>query len=422
MTDPIDPPFEPGPLDPMRPHTDPQAVRAWPAPFLWAVIILCTLTMMVLILMEQRSTPPPADPAAGNLIVEMQSRLIFAIHEMAPLQQSSTDITDQIDQLRSASTRPGVAWRLGALEMALAGNRETALDHVLDQLSLAQADPTDQATTEMHELVVRAVRDPDSLNAAEKSTLADELGWAGNLLAAGNAQNGDPHWQTARSAAIKTFAILIGAFFFYLLAGFVGLVLLIIAVIRMVGREPAFRFRQLSTSVNQGVYLEAFALYLTLSLTLPLMATVIVVSTAGQASAQSTMLPVGLAALAIASILGVIWPMWRGARWHDVRRDLGLHSGRGVFIEILCGIVGYVTVLPLLGIGIILTFFFVIVAGLIEQMVRSPASPPHELAGHPIFEMLADPSAGAIIGVLFLASIFAPFFEETLFRGALLNG
>jgi membrane protease YdiL (CAAX protease family) len=117
--------------------------------------------------------------------------------------------------------------------------------------------------------------------------------------------------------------------------------------------------------------------------------------------------------LILSSVVGVVWPMVRGVPAGRVRHDLGLHRGRGVFREVASGVAGYAAVLPIFAVGFLAT---------LALMALWTAITPTEAGGpvsHPVIEMIAEGDVAVRLTMLFLAAGFAPFFEETLFRGAL---
>lgn len=80
--------------------------------------------------------------------------------------------------------------------------------------------------------------------------------------------------------------------------------------------------------------------------------------------------------------------------------------------DILCGIAGYVIVLPLLAISLL-------VAVRLQQLLLPEAPPP----SHPAVERLLSqpPSATLLIGIFLMVSVMAPLVEELLFRGVMLS-
>ena len=101
--------------------------------------------------------------------------------------------------------------------------------------------------------------------------------------------------------------------------------------------------------------------------------------------------------------LAILWPRLRGLPWKKVRQDLGWHAQRGWAKEVVCGVAGWLAMLPVLALAVVVTVFLARYAG-----GKAP--------GHPIMgEIRWD--AWSVIKLYLLASVWAPITEETLFRG-----
>jgi membrane protease YdiL (CAAX protease family) len=110
----------------------------------------------------------------------------------------------------------------------------------------------------------------------------------------------------------------------------------------------------------------------------------------------------------------IAWPVVRGTGFGRWRREIGLHSGEGVFKELFCGIAGYLAGIPVLLVAMVIS----IVAVLIKTTggPAGGASPPP--VENPIVELVSK--GGAAPWLLFaLATVWAPLVEECIFRGAL---
>jgi membrane protease YdiL (CAAX protease family) len=114
---------------------------------------------------------------------------------------------------------------------------------------------------------------------------------------------------------------------------------------------------------------------------------------------------VGLSvALYLLLMLLPFWPRLRGIPAGEWREGLGLDRGKGVWREIGAGLVGYLTGFPIFMVGIGLTLVLAVLAD--------------ERAAHPAVDQASEGVVG-IIGLLLAATIWAPWVEETVFRGAL---
>ena len=112
----------------------------------------------------------------------------------------------------------------------------------------------------------------------------------------------------------------------------------------------------------------------------------------------------------------IFWPLVRGVSWGRWRRDMGWHSGRGVWREIWSGVYAYFAGLPLLAMAAIVTLVIVLIRqAAAAQATGEPAPPP----SNPIVEILGSASGFTMLMLFVLATVWAPVVEETLFRGGL---
>jgi len=142
-------------------------------------------------------------------------------------------------------------------------------------------------------------------------------------------------------------------------------------------------------------YLEAFAIYLAGFIGLSLLVRMIW---------PGERLGTAIAAGAVAVLFAVFWPRLRGVPWAKLRQDLGWHPGRGWGREILCGVAGYLAMLPLLALAVMVTLF-------LSRYIAGKAP------SHPIMEEITS-NGWNILKLYLLAAVWAPITEETLFRGA----
>ena len=144
-----------------------------------------------------------------------------------------------------------------------------------------------------------------------------------------------------------------------------------------------------------GVFLEGFALYLILFVALG-----IGLRYFGPVSLQWNWL-----ALAILPIVW-IWTMLRGSTSVERRQAFGWTRGQGFLREIGAGLGGYLAGLVIIAVGCLVTVLLVRITG---AHATSPIV--QELGGGP----------WRLAGLYAMACIFAPFMEETMFRGILFH-
>ncbi len=247
-----------------------------------------------------------------------------------------------------------------------------------------------------------------ALTADQTKLLRDELGWFGKAAVAPPGTGRDvTRSKIEMSARIVLFTFLgaAGVLVVVGVAGLIGLVVLVILALQLrtrSGVQPG--------NVHHGLYAETFGIWMIL---FPL----------GQfgagvvgALAPTFAMPAVLAVF-FASLLVLFWPVLRGARWSDVRADVGLTLGRNPTAEPFIGVLGYAMGLPMLAVGLVLVFILIGVQAffLPEQGVFDPAGGP----AHPILLELGGPAIWPKVMILFLAAVAAPIVEETMFRGVL---
>ena len=226
--------------------------------------------------------------------------------------------------------------------------------------------------------------------------LSDHLGWFGQLALTQGLPADDPARVAALHVAHQSFVMTIALLVAMVLLLGLGFLLLILLIVLFSLGKLRFLF-QPAPATGPPMFLESFAMwgvtYLILSLILNRWQT-------GHSPLLFELI------FALLSTLVAMWPMMRGSTWPQLRQSLGWHTGRGVFVEIGAGALGYLAGLPILGVGVLIT--------LVLSKIGH-ANPTHpiqqELAGHL--------SAGKIVSLLITISVAAPFLEETMFRGAL---
>jgi membrane protease YdiL (CAAX protease family) len=102
----------------------------------------------------------------------------------------------------------------------------------------------------------------------------------------------------------------------------------------------------------------------------------------------------------------IFWLHRNGASSEERRNALGWYKGKGVLREIGAGIAGYLAGLVVVVVGFLVTYLLVKHTG---------ASPEHPLVN------FLQGNIWHVLGLYALVSGFAPFMEETMFRGALFH-
>ena len=240
------------------------------------------------------------------------------------------------------------------------------------------------------------------LSDAEKVTLETSLGWFGELAVG---SQDDEARARAMNPARRTFFGLVGV----ILAGFGALLLggFFLVLLGILVHMGKLRGGVVPGGGNGGIYAETFALYMALFIGASFLLrflTRYLPEDWGGLWLSGVVMILSLAALA--------WPVIRGVRWADVRRDLGLYTG-GI-ADIPLGIGTYLIALPLLGLGLLVMFGMMLLRrhmGLGDPESAGPS--------HPIIGIALSGDIWAWVQMIFVACVLAPLVEEIMFRGAL---
>jgi membrane protease YdiL (CAAX protease family) len=233
-----------------------------------------------------------------------------------------------------------------------------------------------------------------------QESLTERHGWFARLAISHQRPGGDPlRWEVVSGA--PGVGIFLGLETLWNWGTFLlGTVLAIVTLVKIRGFEPAM----VETDVPRSVYAEMFAVFL-LGFLVALAMSVFVI---GQTGAWTIFMGEAVTWSASAACL---YPLLRGVRFQELCIDVGWTRGEGITKEIGAGLLGYLAGLPL-------HFVYHIILGAIEAAVHGSSS-GEEKVQYPLFPVPVSASwMIVLIGVLG-SCVWAPFFEETFFRGAL---
>jgi membrane protease YdiL (CAAX protease family) len=289
------------------------------------------------------------------------------------LPQVDTAATEADDKVRAAI----VAGEVGGA---------AAATQRLDELPVEARDRDDVRTLSK----LYATGSPDEIAASQRDEVLQKHGWFGRLALSYGKPADDPDRRAALNPAIRTAVVLFAASGFGLLALLAGLVLLILATIRRLGGRLPTAYRPATGPT--GPFLEAFAVYLLGMVGIAAVVRRIVGDRVGATWFVIVILPTVF-----------MWPLLRGVSRADLRAGLGWHRGRGFWREAGAGVVGYLAGLPVLLLGAMITLA-------LQRFSGSDTS-------HPIVNEVAR-GGWRTVQLFFLAAVWAPIVEETMFRGA----
>ena len=374
---------------------------------------------------------PSGEPSEGDdlqdtvglVVVELHGKYLIGAARMTPM--SGPALYDKFEPMLNVGSL-AQRQRFIVLAAELAGpaaarSRLEELDRLIDAPTVGEPltlDP-DQATVQrvLHELYpagldeldeeqARVVAAKATISDLDREVVADRLGWFGRLAVSGlsgqDTEVRDGLMASATAVAIAIFSVAtvgIGG----LVVGFAGLVLAV--VMMFLGR---LRSGLGAARGGHCIYAETFAIWFVLFVGLQDLIALV----------PDTGLHMGLFVAGFPlSLLALAWPVVRGISWGDVRRDIGWTLGARPALEPLIGLGGYLVTLPILGLGMVITFLLMAMQGLLagEADTFAPAGGPV----HPIIVYMSGPDIGPKLLVLVLAAVAAPLVEETMFRGVL---
>ena len=369
----------------------------------WILITLFVAGIAALQAIPEPKAQETGEDPAGLVVMQLQSQYLLGV---ASLTGQKAEIAAQSNMLDVGSI--GQRQRYMAF-MIYFENLEAAKQSSLRlQVDLEQAEIelTEQqaSTQEMLDILTEGGVLPE-----DHPQLSDQLGWFGQLLESDENERAE----LESTASIKV--LIVGSMCLAIfLAGVLGLIGLIFFTIRAC--SGSMKTGMTPPSSHHGVYAEVFALWLFVLVALLPAAAVLGQIVAKDNPTISMMFSLVAFFLSL-SVLG--WAKFRGISFHQIRLDIGWHTGSGLFKEIACGFLGYAMMLPLLGVGIICTLVLVIIQQLFVGGVDSNPFMGTGGGAHPIIIEIANGGWQVRVLIISLAAIAAPIVEETIFRGVL---
>lgn len=434
-------PFDP-PMRETAPHQGGRVGPVWP----WwlAIIALCAVIMLGHSVERFATGPTPAAPDHAEGMLKFAARYAMGVRELsrltgAPASAQQTELLESIDTM-SATVVDRVRASIIAGELA---GRDAALSRLTEveaELESAKVWPEGDVAAELaaasdggtwietpaelealkHDAaLLRTIYEGDlssaALTPAQVNDLRNRHAWFAQVALAYNAPPANPE---RRQLAREAMRVLIAAMVMGSLvlgAGAAGFVLFIVAAVkagatglrarflpslRSFGAPSALELRSWeSTGIPTTVFIATFALFLFAFIAVALGAAGVEAFTGIDISAF-IIWPTALIAL---------WPLTQGVAWAQLRAALGWHANgagmTGILREMGFGIIGYLAGMPILFAGILLTL-------IITLLTQTDAS-------HPIAQEIDFASVWSIVGIYFLAAVWAPLVEETFFRGSL---
>ncbi len=329
----------------------------------------------------------PFSEATELTMLKIQSRLIIAMSI-----GNTAAVAPAIEQLKEMATTPRSRASIAIVQAFIYPEQGAGL---LDQ-SIARDAP------ELEKIVSAALENGVTPN--QRADLKKQVGWFSELVRPAEASEVAAHQAGIKAGGLKTMMIFGGFGTLAILAFIVGGVLLILFFIKWSNGQLPMKYVPAVASEKRHLFFEAFAVY-------------IGVMALGQWLDGLVPSIISRSAYVVSFLLAVLWPTIRGCSWKENCQLIGWTRGKGFFREVGAGFLGYLGLIVIAALGLLLTLLLMGIVNLIQ-----PEAAPGGAGevSHPIVGMLGGSrDIWAVLSILFLASVLAPFFEETMFRGAL---
>lgn len=356
----------------------------------WLVIAGCVALMIGVTIVRKGMPKEFKGPTAQHLISAR-----YAVGTMSITRAMTGNPSANTGRQLARQARDGAKTDVDKLYAAIITAAVDSKDDarpLLDGLSKSADEATARDATD----VLAILNDGSaSLDADARVRLTDRHGWIGRLALTLDLPPGDPDRRAVLADGEQTSIVLFGFIAVLAVVALLGLALFITGIVMFA--IGSMRTTPTSAVGRDVALLEAFALYLAL------ISSSILWNAFGLPGGRviGTVLAFGSFAV------GLAWPFIRRAASlnpGDVRQAMGLHSGRGFFVEAFFGVAGYIALFPLMVVGITITAY-------LSRVTGTDAS-------HPITELIVGPLWQFVL-VAVLAAVFAPITEELMFRGAL---
>lgn len=363
-----------------------------------------------------RTIIPPADPPfpAPDPGIVLMTRVAMGMQELGLPATAGFDLRTikkemtPLDQLRDAPDSPKRTSDLaGYLRLAIIMAEfedSDAARHTIETIASFDElpEPIAEDIATLHRFYILGDRDTPF-----ESGFRNRHGWFAELAATYQLDRAD----SAERAAILDNAVrrVIALFVFaggFAIAAVVSLVLFIVTIVLLFGRQIQMRHRLRpdEPGIVNIAALETFTLFVVAFAVIKFASSLL----------ENANLSEGALALAGIALLGaqwalallVLWPLLRGVSLRDYSNALGIPRLLHIPREVFMGIAGYFALLPVVAIG------FFISLGLTAIFNTQPSHPIQD-------EMTAGADPFIWLLIFSLAVIWAPFVEEAIFRGFL---
>lgn len=373
----------------------------------WAVVLLIGLTAWLQqcggATRHQRERDAAAAVSPPTLEFELTAKVLTKV---AHAWSSNPEMTGTVaDQIRQAARTPADRLRAAVVAAELLGPAEASkrleeLDHELGSDHALASDAQS----------VRAIYlgDAEPPDAGALEGLKKRHGWFGRVAAARAGGPDNPMHARLIGGGRTVITLLLVVLGVGGAAVLTGAGLLIAAAVAWWSVPPPTRLAP--EPAGGSVLIETVALFVAAFIVLKFIGA-LVAAAAGEGVASAFTLTAQWLLLPV-----IFWPRVRGASAARGMRALGLHRGRGVPREMLCGIGGWLACLPLLLAGAAVSLILMALWHAARWVMGMPEPPP---PSNPVLDAVAGGSTLVVVLLFALAAAWAPIVEESVFRGAL---
>lgn len=354
---------------------------------------------------EPKPESPPEEPVGietVNLQADMGFRMVIKLSDLFASDPKSAEVL--ATWARTPQEKVYLAVALGEVE----GPR-SALERLESARAQSEAEELKSDIAIFQRLYAAADETPTGgeapVSPEEREGLIARHGYYAQVALTFDLPESDPTRRELRAGAagivlmVIASLVIVGA----IVIGF-GLFIVAAVLLALHRLRPAF----VRPTPGGSVFLETFALFVGLFLTIKLSAIGVVALIGAEDSGWVIYASMGAQWMLL---LTPLWPLARGMNVSEWRQAVGLHTGRGLFREMGAGIFAYLAALPLYLLAILAV---IVLLALKEWVLGGPQAPP----SNPMIELVehADP---LLLGLFFLmATVWAPLCEELIFRGA----
>jgi membrane protease YdiL (CAAX protease family) len=230
-----------------------------------------------------------------------------------------------------------------------------------------------------------------ALQPANRDRLIQRYGYFGNVALASGVPGDDASAKkSVETASRRTLVLMLMTVPAFLGLFVLSIALLVIAIVYW--KKGKIRAHYTPGTPADVSYVEAFAMYLILFIGIGFAAREIGVASLNWNWVAWLIIPAA-----------ILWLKRRSTTPNDWRTAIGWYSQRGLLRELSAGIAGYLAGLPLIAIGLAISFVLIQVTG------AAPRGPIIRYLHGNMFALYA------------IACVFAPVLEETMFRGILFH-